>query len=522
MVRSFLIGLDFGTESARGVLIDVATGSQMGHHVHPYRHGVVTGEFRSMALPPNFVLQVPSDFIEAAEVILTVLGRDQDIAGIGVDFTASSPMPVLADSQPLAMVYPDNPHAYVKLWKHSAQKYARDLSARGGQYLDAFGGKVSGEWLLAKAAQIEQEAPDIWVATDRFIEAGDWLVWQLTGREARSLDFAAYKAQYSPERGYPVDSVLGLADRLSDPYPVGTAAGSLTAEWRQRTGVRGAAAVAVAAIDSHAVLPAIAAVTPGSFVGALGTSAAFLILDDHHRPLPKGFEGTAYGAAIPDLWCCEAGQSAFGDTLAWYVRTFPRSDDMTENFKIYNKAAEDLAPGKGGLIALDWFGGNRAPLADSMLSGLLVGLNLQTTSSGIYRALIESLCFGTRLILDLALDAGVDIKRIVLTSGLTRNNPFLVQTMADVFGRVVEVPEIENPTAVGAASHAAVAGGVAANFEAAASRFGSRGAKLYRPNAAATRRYDTLYIQYQRLAADGEVQAVMHTLNDINSRRLEA
>ncbi len=512
MTAGYLIGLDFGTESARGVLVDVATGAQEAYHVHPYAHGVVTGRFGGAALPPGFALQVPADYLEAAEAILTAIGSGRRVLGIGVDFTASSPMPARADGRALGDLLPEKPHAQVKLWKHAAQAEAERLSAAGGDHLADFGGKVSGEWLLAKAAEVARAAPGVWARTERFIEAGDWLVWQLTGREARSLDFAAYKAQYRDGAGYPAVDVPGLAERLTPPLPVGSSAGRLTAEWAARTGILGDPAVAVAVIDSHVVLPAIGAVAPGTFVGALGTSAAFLLLDSAPRPLPPGLEGAAFGAVLPDIWCAEAGQAAFGDTLAWLVRTFPRGADEAESFAVYGKEAAELAPGAGGLVALDWFGGNRIPLADSTLSGLLLGLRLQTTAAEIYLALIESLCFGTRSILDLAEAAGVAVGRVVMTSGLARRNPFLLETLASVLDRPVEVPDVDNPTALGAALHGAVAAGVVPDFPAAAARFGARSATVFAPDPDRAARYAKLYPTYRRLAESEELRKAMHAL----------
>lgn len=516
---SYLIGLDFGSESARGVLIDIATGQQEDHHVHLYRHGIVTGALSGRPLPPNFVLQVAADYTEAAEDILSRLGSGRHVAGIGIDFTASSPMPARAEGTALSVLYPDDPHAYVKLWKHAAQAEADAINARGGDYLRHFGGKVSGEWMLAKAAQMRSQAPALWEETERFIEAGDWLVWQLTGQEARSLDFAAYKAQFSTESGYPEDAVAGLRDRLAPPLPVGSPGGSLTADWRRRTGIAGEAIVAVAVIDSHVVLPAIGAVEPGVFVGALGTSAGFLVLDGEERGLPQGLEGAAFGAALPDLWCYEAGQAAFGDMLTWYVTAFPRDADLSRNFALHNDAAEKVDPGDGGVLALDWFGGNRIPLGDSTLSGLLVGLSLKTTSAGIYRALVEALCFGTRSILDCVVAGGVPIHRIVMTSGLARNNPFLVQTMADVLGRPLEVPLVENPTALGAAIHGAVAAGIAGSFAEGAARFGARSSRVFEPNTNLVADYETLYVEYRRLAADEQLQQAMRALRRFDTKR---
>ncbi|MES5047790.1 FGGY-family carbohydrate kinase [Rhizobium nepotum] len=518
MADTYLIGIDFGSESARGILVNSRTGAQEGHHVHPYSNGILTTSLMGHALPANFVLQVPSDYTEAAQQILFALGAGKTIDGIGIDFTASSPMPARADGTALAELHPDDPHAYVKLWKHSAQSHADAINAGGGEYLENFGGKLSGEWLIAKAAQLSSEAPAIWDETERFIEAGDWLVWQLTGNEMRSLDFAAYKAQFSAVSGYPEDVVAGLTRRLSQPAQVGSPAGTMTAEWRLRTGIQGDAIVSVAVIDSHVVLPAVGAVEPGVFVGALGTSAGFLILDDKGRGFPTGLEGAAFGAVLPNLWCYEAGQAAFGDMLAWYVKTFPRDPDLSRNFASYNEAAQALGPGEGGVMALDWFAGNRIPLADSALSGLLVGLSLKSTAAGIYRALIEALCFGTKTVLELALAAGVPIRRVIMTSGLTRSNPFLVQTMADVLGRTIEVPDIENPTALGAAIHGAVAAGIVSSFAKGAEQLGARSLRKFEPNEDRLADYQVLYAEYRRLAADEELRRAMRSLHMFDAR----
>ncbi|MFI5409495.1 FGGY-family carbohydrate kinase [Kaistia sp. UC242_56] len=514
MADVYLLGLDFGTESARGVRIHATTGEQEASHTHPYRHGVMTSALPDgTALPPAYALQDAADYLEAAEAILTAIGGGFEIAGIGIGFTASTPLPARADGTPLSALLPDEPHAFVKLWKHAAaQPYADAINAQGGRFLKNFGGRLSGEWMLAKAAQIEAEAPAIWKQADRFIEAGDWLVWQLTGLEARSLDFAAYKAQFSAESGYPNHTVPGLADRLSPPLPVGSAAGLLAPGWHERTGIRGDAVVAVAVIDSHVVLPAVDGIAAGTLVGALGTSAAYLLLGDRAGELPDGIEGVADGAVLPDLACYEAGQAGFGDILAWYIRNFPRAETVAESFRLYDESAASLNPGQSRLMALDWWSGNRVPYADSSLSGLLVGLNLSTSSTQIYRALLEALCYGARSIFDHLAAGDLPIDRVILTSGLSRRNPLLLQIMADVLGREIEVPDIANPTAVGAAIHGAVAAGVVPDFAAGAARFGARRFDRFTPDPAATGVYASLYQQYRQLAADDRLRQSMRAL----------
>jgi L-ribulokinase len=519
----YLIGLDYGTESARGILLNAKSGTIEASHTHPYRHHILTEALPDgTRLPSAWALQVATDYSEAAEAILETLGRGKPIDGIGLGFTASTPLPALADGTPLSAIYPSEPHAYVKLWKHqAAQPWANRINARGGEFLLNFGGKVSGEWLLAKAAQLAEEAPHLWNAADRFIEAGDWLVWQLIGRETRSLGFAAYKAQYQPGIGYPRDVVPGLLEKLSEPKPVGTAAGSLSAEWRERTGIRGEAIVAIAVIDSHVVMPAAGAVETGTLVGALGTSAVFLLLDDQQRALPAGIEGVARDGVLPGFWCYEAGQAGFGDTLAWFVRTVPRAQRLDENFAAYNAAAATLQPGESHLLALDWWNGCRVPLGDSAVSGLLLGMNLRTTGVDLYRALLESLCFGARSIVDHITDGGAPIEQVILTSGLARSNALLMQLMADVLQREVQVPQITHATAVGAAIHGAVAAGVAADFAEASDRWSAKKCLRYRPAAESTLPYQALYEQYRKLSQDVAVRTSMHALNEVGRLRKE-
>ncbi|WP_018182731.1 FGGY-family carbohydrate kinase [Kaistia granuli] len=521
MTRSFLIGLDYGSESARGVLIDAASGHQVESHVHAYRHGILTRTLPDgTPLSRGWALQVAADYLEAAADILTVLGGGRQILSIGAGFTASSPLPATETGTPLSEIHPGNPHAYVKLWKHrAAQPYADAINKTGGGFLANFGGKLSGEWLLAKAAQIEAEAPDIWAETGRFIEGGDWLVWQLTGIEARGLGLAAYKAQYSTEAGYPSSVVAGLAPKLAPPLAAGATAGALTESWRQKTGIEGPAIVSVATIDSHVVLPAIHAVSSGCLVGALGTSAAYLLLSDEFRPLPAGIEGVAKDGAVRGLWCYEAGQASFGDTLSWFVKTFPRGASEAESFAAYNREAAALAPAANSLLALDWWNGNRVPFADSELTGLLLGLSMETTAVDIYRALMEALCHGARNVVGRFEAAGFAIERILMTSGLARNNPELVAILADILERVIEVPEIEHPTAVGAAIHGAVAAGIVASFQDGAARFGARAFKTYEPRAANAAAHRALYQHYQNLSADAVLHAAMHDLGRLASTR---
>ena len=515
MSDRYLIGIDFGTASARGVLVEINSGKQVDYVVSEYQHGVISASLpNGDRLPSGFALHHPADYIQTALDILTKLGRGKDIAGIGIASTASSPMPARADGSALVKQFPNDPQAYVKLWKHArAQPFADDINEQNRERFLPHTWRISGEGLIAKAAETRETSPAIWDIADKFIEVGDWIVWQLTGGEFRSADFACFKALYSQDNGFPNGLVAGLEEKLSPPHAVGSSAGRLSETWVSKTGIIGTPVVSVASIDSHAVLPAVGVTSPGTMVGVLGTSSGFIFLDSEPRALPEGFEASAFGAALPNIWCCEAGQAGFGDTLGWFIRTFPCPAKTGQEFDWYNGKADMLKPGQSGLIALDWFGGNRVPYADKLLSGCLIGLRIDTSPVDIYRALIESLAFGVRAILERGERGGLTIERVVLTSAIARGNSFLVKTICDVLGRAVYVPNIEQATAMGAAIHAAVANGTVASFKEGASRFGCREYRIFEPDAERAIVYDRLYADYFALCSDEKILKTMRNLS---------
>lgn len=511
----YLIGLDLGTASARGILMQIGTGQQVGHAISAYGHGVLSECLPGKTpLPAGFALHHPMDYLDAVADILSKLGRDRDIAAIGIASTASSPLPAREDGSSLVDEHSGDPHAYVKLWKHArAQPFADLINLESKALLSTFARRASGEGLLAKAAETRSASPSVWCKADKFLEVGDWLVWQLTGRERRSMDFACFKALYSEENGYPASVVDGLEHKLSPPVPVGSAAGCLSDTWISRTGIKGAPIVSVASIDAHAVLPAVGVTSGGTLVGVLGTSSGFLMLDDKPRLLPAGYEGAGFGAVLPDVWCCEAGQAGFGDTLGWFVRMFPSKEKGADEFAWYNARAEMLPLGEGSMIALDWFGGNRVPYADTQLSGLLLGLRVGTSPVEIYRALVESLAFGVRDILERGEAGGMAIERVILTSALARGNSFLVQTICDVLGRAVHVPDVDHATAMGSAIHAAVASGVVSSFTEGADRFGCRTYRSFEPDRSRAAFYDQLYASYVALSSNEQILETMRKLS---------
>lgn len=512
MAAQFLIGIDFGTASARGVLVDVETGREVGSAVSRYRTGLLHYDLDGgQSGRPRAALHRPADYIRSCLQILSELGNDREIAAVGIAATACSPLAVRDDGSTFEEEYPHNPHALVKLWKHgSSQPYAELVSRRVSK--DGRIRRFSGEGLVAKAEETATECPEIWRAAAKYIEVGDWIVWQLTGHECRSVDFASYKACYTEETGYPGDVVEGLSAKLSPPAGIGRVAGPVSPAWLTSTGMKGAPVVAVACIDSHAVLPAVQATGRPAFVGVLGTSSGFLRVGGQSGVLPDGYEAGAYNAAVPDEWCCEAGQAAFGDMMEWFMRTVPDASGSSQGFAWYNDQAACLRPAHGRLLALDWFGGNRVPFADKSLSGLILGLKIETTGVEIYQALVESLAFGVKAIVDYGEADGEHIAWPVFAGTVALENAYLIQTISDVIARPVRVAELKFATAVGAAIHGAVASGVAADFQEGARHFGCRSYKTVNPDSGRTKLYREIYKNYQALAHDPVIKAVMRQL----------
>jgi L-ribulokinase len=516
---SYVIGLDFGTESVRAVLLDAGTGATEATAVEKYEHGVMTQALPDgRILDREWALQHAPDYLAAMQNVLERVGSGRRVRSIGVACTASTPMPTRADGTPLSVLLPSEPHAYVKLWKHhAAQPQADRINAIGGAMLDRYGGRTSSEWSLAKAIQLAEESPTIWDRTERWIEAGDWIVWQLTGCESRSGCFAGYKAHYQPEIGYPDGMLPGYIARMAivgAPSPIGSAAGDLTGSWHARTGIVGPTRIAVAVIDAHAIVPALGVTQPGTFVGTLGTSACYLLLNEHPVLVP-GISGVVRDGAVPGFWCYEAGQPAFGDALAWYARAYPRASSPEASIEAYAAASAALPVGSDTLLALDWWNGCRCPHADTGLSGLIIGLTLASTPVEIFRALENSLCFGARLIRDNFAACGISGSRVVMGSGVAERMPTLVQRMADVLFEEIHVPRLAHATAVGAAIHGAVAAGVCPDFSSAAARFGAREFTTYAPHAVSGQRLGELYQAYRTLGSSTDVHAAMHSLCDM-------
>jgi L-ribulokinase len=534
-VSRYAIGVDFGTESGRAVLVDVADGRQVATSVSAYRHGVIDQRLplpdRDVPLPPDWALQDPEDYLrvfkEAVPAVLAQARVDPaDVVGVGIDFTACTMLPVKADGTPLC-VLPElraEPHAWVKLWKHHAAQPEADrineVARETGQaWLDRYGGRISSEWFFSKALQILDEAPEVYKAADRLIEAADWVVWRLTGTETRNACTAGYKAMWSKHDGFPDAAYFAALDpRLAnviddkmqrDIRAMGERAGGLSAEAAEWTGLLPGTAVAVANVDAHVAAPAATVVEPGRMVMIMGTSTCHIVLSDGEHAVP-GMCGYVEDGVIPGLFGYEAGQSCVGDHFSWFVEHAVPADYRDEaaargidlHALLQEKAAR-LRVGQSGLLALDWWNGNRSVLVDAELGGLLLGATLATVPEEIYRALIEATAFGTRVIIETFEAHGVPIREIVACGGLAEKSPLIMQIYADVTGKPYKLSGSSQTPALGSAMFGAVAAGAAAGghatIQGAAAAMARLKDQVYEPIAEHTAVYDVLYREYVRL-----------------------
>ena len=546
----FVIGIDFGTLSGRAVVVAVEDGAELGSAVHDYAHGVIERELPASGarLPAQWALQDPDDYIdvlrEAVPAAVAAAGiAPEQVIGIATDFTASTPLPVLADGTPLCRLdeLRDRPHAYPKLWKHHAAGGQADrinavARERGEPWLARYGGLISSEWEFAKALQVLEEDPEIYERMDRFVEGADWIVWQLCGRETRNTCTAGYKGVFQ-DGGYPSEDYLRALDerfanfvseKIGGPLDeLGGRAGSLTAQAAAWTGLPEGIAVAVGNVDAHVTAPAARAIEAGQMLAVMGTSTCHIMNGEELAEVP-GMCGVVQGGVTPGLWGYEAGQSGVGDIFAWFADNAvpPRYHDEARAKGIdlhdhLSRLAGEQEVGAHGLIALDWNNGNRSVLVDHELSGLIVGLTLSTRAEDVYRALIEATAFGTRKIIETFEASGLPVRELIVAGGLLKN-PVIMQIYADVTRRSLSLIDSEQGPALGSAMHAAVAAGAHADIYAAAAAMGKVRRDVYAPDEARAGAYDALYEHYSTLhdhfGRGGD--DVMHALRHIRPREV--
>lgn len=529
----YSLGIDYGTQSGRAVLVEIDTGREAASAVKMYTHGVIDEYLPDgiTKLESDWALQHPQDYLEVLAVTIPAVIKESgispdDVIGMAIDFTACTMLPIDKDGNPLCFddKYKSNPHSYVKLWKHhAAQDEANRLNAvareRNEEFLELYGGKISSEWLIPKIWQILNEAPEIYAAADRFIEATDWVNLQLTGEEKRNSCTAGYKAIWNKRFGYPSKDFLKALDpRLenlvedklgADIYPLGGKAGELTEKAAKLTGLKPGTAVAIANVDAHVAVPAVGITEPGKMLMIMGTSTCHMLLGTEEKIVP-GMCGVVEDGIIPGFLGYEAGQSCVGDHFEWFVENCVPASYMkeaeTRNINIYKLLREKvsaLKAGESGLIALDWWNGNRSVLVDADLTGVIAGCTLLTKPEEIYRALIEATAYGTRMIVETFRDNGVPITELYAAGGIAEKDELMMQIYSDVTNMEIRISASAQTPALGAAMFGAVAAGKARggydSIVDAAKVMARVKDKYYKPIPANVAVYDKLYAEYKKL-----------------------
>lgn len=530
----YTIGIDFGSLSGRAVLVDTENGREVADAVLEYPHAVMDTVLcdTDVRLPADFALQHPRDYIEVLETVIPAVFeksgvRREEVVGICIDFTTCTMLPVRKDLTPLCFDenYSKNPHAYVKMWKHhAAQPYADRMNEiareRNEKWLPRFGGKISSEWLFPKIWETLDRAPEVYEAADAFIEAGDFITACLTGEITRSYAFAAYKGEYVDENGgWPTEDFLSsldarlrtvVSDKLYGRIVYGgERVGVVSEAAARRFGLAPGTAVAASLPDAHIASAAMKQREVGDMFGVFGTSACYMVIDGKDVIVP-GTCGTVKDGLAPGFYGYEAGLCCLGDHYAWACENAISAEYVKEAeargipmIRLLCEKAARQRPGEHGLLALNWWNGNRNILVDAELSGMLIGMSLRTKPEDILRALIEATAFGTRVIIENYEKNGVGVKRFVAGGGIARKDPFTMQLFADVLKMDIEVAESKQIPALSGAIYAAVAAGKKAGgydtYAEACEKMGSPIFAVYHPNPEASRVYDRLYGEYVKL-----------------------
>ncbi len=565
MSSQYTIGLDYGTNSVRALLVNVANGAEVAAAVWTYAHGT---QGVILSRDPNLARQHPADYLKGAEVTIkqalatakkTVKGfKPEQVIGIGVDTTGSTPLPVDKDGQPLVFQkkFENNPAAMAWLWKdHTGILEAAEITSLAKkmrpQYLAKCGGTYSSEWFFSKILKCLRSSPEVFNAAYSWIELSDFVPAALTDtlhpdKFIAGICAAGHKAMYSDTwGGYPDKAFLSklhpklgaLRDRLPKRVlAVDSAAGKLTADWAKRTGLPAGIPVAVGAFDAHTGAIG-AGVKPGTLVKIIGTSTCDISVRVNTAKLADipGVCGIVNGSVVPGFFGIEAGQSAVGDIFNWLVNYIqPASAGASARqarptgpatHEELSEAALKLQPGESGLLALDWNNGNRTVLVDQQLTGLLVGQTLYTTPAEIYRALIEATAFGALTIINRYEEYGVKISEVVNCGGIAEKSALVMQTYADITGRPMKISRSAQTCALGSAIAAAVIAGAHKDFATAQKKMTGLKPKVYRPNPKAHAVYKELYALYKQLHDafgtkewNGNLSGVMKKLIEIRSK----
>jgi len=555
MSATYTIGLDYGTNSVRALIVNTANGREVGTAVWEYEHGT---HGVLLSRDPNLARQHPADYLKGAEITIrqalaqarrNVRGfKPEQVVGIGVDTTGSTPLPVDANGQPLAFQkkFAKNLAAMAWLWKdHTSVAEAAEITALARQirphYLAKCGGTYSSEWFFSKILHCLRTAPEVFDAAYTWVELADYVPAALTGTEhpdqiTVGICAAGHKAMYNDAwGGYPDAEFLGKLDpKLADlrsrlrpkAHTIDRAVGTLTPAWARRTGLPAGIPVAVGAFDARLGAGG-SALAPGLPVKILGTSTCDMLVVPQDQPLADipGLCGIVPGSILPGYYGLEAGQSAVGDIFNWFVNYIQPGGPRAGSHEALTRAAAKLKPGESGLLALDWNNGNRTILVDQRLTGLLLGQTLYTTPGEIYRALIEATAYGALTIINRFEEYGVKVEQIINCGGIAEKNPLVMQIYADVTGRPMKISRSAQTCALGAAIAGAVVAGVHKDYASAQKAMTGLKPRVFKPNPAAHEVYQKLYPLYRTLHDafgtrewTGNLYDVMKTLLDIRNR----
>lgn len=520
-MAKYSLGIDYGTLSARAVLLDLETAKETAVSEFVYPHKVF-----EMGLGKDAALQHPKDYTDAIEFlcrdIMDKSGISADcIVGVGIDFTSCTLLPVNEDFTPLCMLdeFKENPHSFVKLWKHhttnpQAEFMTTVAKQENEPWLKTYGGRVSSEWMIPKILETKDKAPEVYNKTFRFIEAGEWITSLLCGKEIHSICMAGYKGMWDKKKGYPDNSYfekIGLPNIIGDKISADilstcSRCGEITEEGARLSGLKVGTAVTVPIIDAHSSLLGAGIVDEGKMMLIIGTSSCHIMLSKESKDV-EGICGRVEDGIIPSFFAYEAGQSCVGDAFSWFVNNnVPQSyhQEAKEKgigiFQLLDQKIAEIPPASTGLLALDWLGGNRSPYADYDLKGAIFGLNLKTKPEEIYMALIESTAFGTKRIIDIFAKNGIEIKELYASGGISKKNKKLMQIYSDVCGAPIKVLSTDQSGALGVAIAAAVAGGSFEDFTSAAEKLADKGEAVYLPDAENHKKYQRLYAEYVKLS----------------------
>lgn len=528
MKKYYSIGIDFGSLSGRALIVDLQSGKELCTSVFEYPHKIMDERLPGgKILDVDSALQHPQDYLDVFKNTVPQVLKDanvnpEDVVGVGIDFTSCTILPVLNDGTPLCFLdeFKDEPNAFVKLWKHhAAQKQADRInelaSEMNEEWILRYGGKISSEWMFPKILQILEESPEIYRKADRFIEAADWVVWMLTGKETHNSCAAGYKALWSKQEGYPskkffkavnpeMEDIIGT--KVSkDITPIGSKAGEINAVGAGLTGLCEGTAVSAGIIDAHVALPAVGISDTAKMLMIMGTSTCHILMGDSQQIVP-GMCGVVEDGVLPGYFGYEAGQSCVGDHFDWFAGNCVPHDyseqAKSQNISIHKflrEKAKLLKAGESGLLALDWWNGNRSVLVDADLTGMMLGMTLQTKPEEMYRALLEATAFGTRIIIENFEENGIEIDELYAAGGIAEKDELMMQIYADVTNRQIKIAASPQAPALGSAIFGAVASGYFKNIKDAVQVMGKLKDTIYKPIPENVAVYDKYYKEYKIL-----------------------